>query len=380
MPNWLDGERIDRLKVKCVNPNNYGHVGWLTVTGATLTEGYYTDTRIQGTVTAIDAEQYVPLSMIRITHEATFSNGERYSQLLGTFFAIRSRDVWKSGTHLTEFELKSVLYGMEKDFAPKDLTIASGAMTQAVFNDICKECRRSKTFVDGNDKRFSKNVVLAAGDSYLSWLHQLAEKSGNRLDCTQDGRVWMAKYIAPSKRDAKMKLAYNSPLVLAAEVSRSSDEMTVPSRAIVTWEHSYKTQVPDGTYKSAYTDSKGVTHAAGSTKYKEKTERKTITSYADVDAGDQAHILRRGYRVSTWNSLDDLGDSVSKAQEKAKEYLAEGSKPTVNWDLQTRWFEVYEGDVIKWKPSDSEPYRKCLVTGTEKNLFTFTIKLTLKEV
>lgn len=381
MPNWLDGERIDRLKVRLVNPTNYGHVGWLSVTGATLTENYYSDTRIQGTVTAIDAENYVPLSMVRIIHEARFSNGESYSRILGTFFALRARDSWKSGAHETTFELKSVLYGMSSDLAPFDMTIAKDAHTKAAYNKICSACARKRLWIStANDKRFGKNVTLEAGQSYLSWLHQLASKSSNRIDCDEYGRVTIDRYISPSRRTPKMKLPYNSPLVLAVGVTRESDEMTVPSRAIVTWEHDYEVNVPDGVYSSDYTDSSGVKHKKGSKKYTKKTEHKTITDYADVTAGNSAHISRRGFRVSTWHDMDDLGDSKSVAQAKAKSYLSEEAVPTTTWRISTRWFEVYEGDVLYWKPSDGEPYRKVLVIDTDKDLFRFTITLTLKEV
>ena len=382
MPTWTDGERRDVLRVQMVNPTNYGHLGYLNVTSASITEAYNSDTRIQGTITALDAnETYIPLAMIRLIHEAEFSNGEHYRRILGTFFAIRSRDTWRSGAQETEFELKSVLYGMQDDLAPFDMTIAKNSTAQAAFNAVCSKCNRPRLWITGaNNKRFAKNRTLEAGDSYLSWLHQLANMAGNRLDCDERGRVIMEPYTAPSKRSAKMRLAFNSSLVLASGFSRSSNEAETPGRSIVTWEHEYTVKVKDGTYALDTTDKDGVFHSKGSTKYTTKKERKTITDYADVTSGNAAHISRRGFRVSEWHALDDLGDSKSTAQAKAKSYLASDSKPTVTWSIQTRWFEVYEGDVIAWKPSQDEPYRNCLVTDADKDLFAFTINLSLKEV
>lgn len=381
MPNWIDGERRDTVKVQCVNPTNYGHVGWLSVSGATLTESYYSDTRIQGTVTALDASQYVPLSMLRIIHEATFSNGETYRRTLGTFFAIRSSDTWKSGAQVTDFELKSVLYGMSDDICPFDYTIGKGALAQGVYNAICGDCARPRLWVSGaNNKRFEKNVVLEAGDSHLSWLHQLADMSGNRVDCDELGRVTMAKYTPPSHVSPKMKLPFNSPLVLASGISRRSNEMEVPSRSIVTWEHEYETKVVDGKYKSDYTDQGGVFHRKGDPREVTKTERKTVTEFADVVAGNPASLGRRGFRVASWHSMDDMGDSKATAQQYARSFLAEESQPTTTWDISTRWWEVGAGDVINWKPSESEPYRKALVQNIDKDLLNFTMRITLKEV
>ena len=369
MPNWLDGERIDVLRAQCVNPTNYGHVGWLTVVDASITEAYYSDTRIQGTVTALVAADYVPLSMIRLIHEARFTNGETYRATLGTFFAIRSKDTWKSGAQVTEFELKSVLYGMVNDICPLDYTIGKGAMAQNVFNSICADCARPRLWVSGaNDKRFDKNVVLEAGDSHLSWLHQLADMSGNRIDCDELGRVTMSKYTAPHNTTPMMKLPFNSPLVLASGISRESNEMEIPSRAIVTWEHSYETKVRSGT------------NSDGTPRYTTKTERKTITEFADVAAGNAAALGRRGFRVASWHSMDDVGDSKSTAQQYARQFLAEESLPTTTWSVTTRWFELHEGDVINWKPSESADYRKVLVQNIDKNLLNYTMSLTLKEV
>ena len=379
--DWKDGERRDVLRVQMVNPTNYGSLGYLKVTGASITESYNSDTRIQGTISALDADNYVPLSMIRLIHEADFSNGEHYRKVLGTFFAMRSRDTWRSGAQTTEFQLKSVLYGMANDYAPFDMTIAAGATTQAAFNNICSKCKRKRLWVSGaNDKKFAKNRLLEAGDSYLSWLHQLANMTRNRIDCDERGRVTISKYIAPSKRSPSMRLAFNSKLVLSSGIVRESDEMEVPGRSIVTWEHEYEVQVKDGTYKINYTDPDGVYHPEGSDKFITKIERKTITDYADVDDGNQAHIARRGFRVAQWHSMDDLGDSKATAQEYAKSFLEEDSKPTVTWGVSTRWFEINEGDVISWKPSEDEPYRKVLVMNADKDLFAFTMYLELKEV
>lgn len=376
----MDGERIDHLRVECINPIDYTHVGWLSATGATITEGYYTDTRIQGTARVLDAEDFTPLSMVRLIHEADFRGGEHYRSVLGTFFAMRSSDSWKSGAHETELELKSVLYGMSKDPAPYEMTLAKGSFAKDAFNDICNHCNRKRLSDGANNKKFGKNETLELGDTRLSWLHQLANLSGNRLDCDEMGLVTLTKYLSPSGRAPSMKLPYNSPLVLASGISRDSDFMEVPMRAIVTWEHSYDASIPDGVYKSDYTDSDGVFHAKGSKKYKKKTEKKRIIDWADVSTGNQAHINRRGFRVATWHAEDDLGDSKATAQAMAKAYIEQESIPSVKWSIETRWFEVNEGDVIEWKPSDEEPYRKVLVTDVDKDLFTYRISLVLKEV
>ena len=381
MPNWRDGERVDTLKVECVDPISLKHLSWLRVTGATIEEQYASDTRIAGTVTTIFPEDYVEQSMIRLIHIARFSNGEEYRATLGTFFALRTRESWEKGFKEVEFDLKSVLYGMENDLAPRDMTLSQGAQAKAAFEKICAECHRPRIWVSGADNRkWTKNRTLEAGKSYLTWLHEIANLSGNRLDCNPNGYVTFSKYVAPSQRNYGTKLAWNSPLVISSEISRTSNEMTVPSRAIATFEHSYKAKVRDGVYKYDTTDSDGVRHKKGDPKYKEESRRKTITAVSDVKQGSYAHIGRRGFRVSTFNKLDDLGDSVSAAQKKADEFLKRESHPVTNWTLSTLWWEVHEGDVISFKPNAESGYRKCVVMRASKELWHYTIELELKEV
>lgn len=374
--DWRDRERRDYLTVEMVHPTSFNHLGWLKgVTGATVTEDYESDTRIAATVTTVAPESYIDLALLRIHHECRFSNGDTWNECIGTFFALRSDDEWVSGVHQTTFDCKSMLYGMEQDIAPKVLTIKKGGKTKAAFETICKECKRPRRWVSANDKAFGSNTDFDAGQSYLERLHDLAEKSDNRVDVTTDGVVTIQKLVKPAKRSPVMKLAWNSPLVLASGISMSTDDMEVTSRAIVTWKHSYKTKVRDGVYKS-----NSGNHKKGDPKYKESTANKDVTAWADVPSGNRAHIDRRGFRVASWHSEDDLGDSQSVAQKKAKEYLAEEDEPNVVWTVPCRWFDIHEGQVISWLPPDATQYRNCLVESLERDLWHYTQTLTLKEV
>lgn len=374
MPNWLDGERRDVVRCELVSPSGYGHVGWLDgVTAVRVTEGYESDTRINATVTTIAPETYVDLAMVRLIHVATFATGETWRETLGTFFAMRDADTWQHGGAETTFQLRSVLYGMADDLAPLEMTIAKGSTASAAFARICQACKRPRLWVDGaNDKRFTANRVMEAGQSYLSWLHQLANATGNRLDVDPMGRVTMSRYTRPRARAAGMRLAWNSPLVLASGIRRETNAAEVPSRAVVTWEHEKQVRVRDGTYTSGANK--------GRPRYKEQTVRSTITAFADVPAGSPAHIDRRGYRVATWHAEDDLGESQATAQQRAAQYLDAEDDPRVTWEVPARWFDVHEGDVIAWLPPGETSYRKCLVHNLDRDLRDYTQTITLKEV
>lgn len=359
MPNWFDQERTDILTAQLVSPSDYSEIGWLEgLTGGSVTDDCDTDTRIAATLTTVAPETYVDLAMVRLWHEARFSDRTTFTELLGTFFALRTSERWQSGANVVTFDLKSALYGLSNDVAPTPKVIAKNAYARAAYESICKDCRRPHRWLDANNKRFAANKVLDAGKTELTRLHELASLSGNRLDVDEQGRLTFSAYVRPGNRAVSMELEADSPLVLASGITRSTDEMVIPSRAIVTWNHSQKVKV----------------------KGKTTTQQKAITAVADVSSGSHSSLGRRGYRVSTYHTEDDLGTSTALAQQMARKYLDLEDDVSVTWEVPCRWFEVKSGQVIRWRPPDEDTYRRCLVSRVSRDLRTFTQTLTLKEV
>lgn len=371
--DWTSGERRDHLRAVLVDPVSYAVVGELgEVTGGSIVENYDAPTRVSGTVETIAPETYVDLSMVRLIHEAQLGP-ETYRETLGTFFALRSSGTYRVGTHRVLYDLKSVLYAMQDDYAPEDLTLAKGSTAKAAFARICGLCSRRRSWVDGaSDSRWGKAWTLEAGDSYLSWLHQLADRSSNRVDASASGLVTMAAYVRPRDREPIMRLPWNSPLVMSAGIADRTNEDELPSRAIVTWEHAHEVRVRDGVYTSGA--------QKGQPKYRTKTERTTVTGWADADAGARSSIGRRGYRVSTWHVEDDLGAGKAAAEEKARQYLNREDDVIRRWDVPCFWFPVHEGDVLLWREPDSDSWRRCLVDELRRDLTNWTQVLTLRGV
>lgn len=369
--DWESGERRDRLVVALVDPTSYAAVGYLgEVVGGSVVENYESDTRIAGTVSTLAPDTHVDLSMMRLIHEARLGS-ETYRETLGTFFALRSSGSTRNGHRRASYDLKSVLYGMEEDHAPQDLTMASGTLASAAFDTICKRCQRRRQW-QGNDTRWTKAWTLEAGDAHLSWLHQLASRSSNRLDVTTSGLVSMGRYVAPRDREPLMRLAWNSPLVTSAEITDTTNEMEVPSRAIVTWEHEVTAKVRVGTYTSG--------SRKGQARYEERTDMVTVTGWADAPAGSRSSIGRRGYRVSTWHREDDLGAGRAAAEERAKRYLAQEGDVVRRWDATTFWFPLHAGDVLLWRPRELDSHVKVMVTDVTKDLTSWTMRVSMKEV
>ena len=383
--SW-EKERRDTLKAEMVTPSGYKHLGWLKgIVSASILEDYDSDTRIQGTVSTTDPDSYIDLSMIRLIHESRWPDGSSSMETLGTFFVVRTGDNWKSGTQQVTFELKSVLYGMKDDLAPEPLTLASGSYGIDAFAKICSLASRPKTsLVQKQTNRRISNLTLKAGESYLKWLHEVAENDGRRIEVSESGYVLYTDDLG-AKKAPSMSIAAEADCVIASGIRVSSDETVRASRSIVTWDYQYEEQIPDGTYKSDYTDSYGVRHAKGSPKLKKTTAHKAITAYADVDQGDRAHIGRRGWRKSVYHKYSgdeySANPSVSEAQMIAKNLLPEDAVITAKWEIPMLYLaDLHAGQVIRWKPPGETEYRRCLVTKLSKELMHYTMKATLTEV
>ena len=350
--DWTSKEIRHSLIAEMVKPNGYTHLGWLDVENGTVTYQYYSDERVYGKVSTYTMDEYIDLAMLRLVHIAELGK-EIYREPLGTFFAEVSSDEYTESVHKGSFNLNSVLWGMADDLAPNETSLAEGGFAKDAMQQICEKCSRPfKIESNFNDYRFGSNHILEALDSYLSHLHQIADLSGNRVDCDELGNVSFSKYIAPSEKEPTISLEYGSSMILTQPISMDNGDSDTYSRAIVTWEHS-----DDDTNESM-----------------------VITGYADVESGNRLHIANRGYRKSVAYREDDLGTSIVEAQNKAREYLEYDSVGTVTWELQTKYFPLSVGDVIKWRPRDGAE-RYCMVTSLEKQLSgSFSMDIIMKEI
>ena len=352
--DWRNKEIRHILLAEMLNPSDYTHLGWLPITGGLVTEKYYSDTRIQGTVETDEFDSYIDLSMIRLVHGVNFGT-DIFRETLGTFFVEVSSDTYTHGMHKAKLNLNSVLWGMQDDPVPTETTLAEGGYTADAIQQICNACRRPYIFKDtANNSRFGSNYILEAFDSYLSHLFQIADVSNNYVDCDPDGNVTIDRYISPSERPPILDLYYGDTLIRNEPISYENGDADTYSRAIVTWQH----QEEGASYDDV----------------------QVITGYADVEDGDRLSLARRGYRRGTVYREDDLGNSLVLAQSRAKEYLETDSMGIVTWEIQTKYLPLKAGDVIRWYPKDGIE-RVCMITSLERSLTGgFGLDIIMKEV
>ena len=336
-----------------VKPADYTHLGWLPISEGSITEKYYSEDRVQGSIRTDEFDSYIDLAMIRLIH-AVINGTDIYRETLGTFFVEVSSDTYHFNMHSARLNLHSVLWGMSDDPVPNETVLAEGGYSSDAIQQLCNACKRPLKIADtANNTRFGSNYVLEAFDSYQSHLFQVCDISDNHLDCDPEGYVTIDKYIYPSDRTPIMSLYYGDSLIMNEPISYENGDADTYSRAIVTWQHSEDNNSSDF---------------------------KVITGYADVESDSRLSIDNRGYRRASVYREDDLGNSLVLAQNKAKEYLETDSMGVITWELQTRYLPLKTGDVIRWYPRDGIE-RICMITCIERELSKkFGLDIIMKEV
>lgn len=346
---WRSGEAEHALEVEMLDPASFASRGTLSVTGASMSEDYYSDTRASGSVSLLSADDYIELSAIRLWHRYELPNGERGREPMRTFFVTANPGVYTFGGESMTLELSSMLWAMSVD-ENVFYQVAAGATSKAVFEDICRRTRRKGRVEPGaGDYRFASTTIWDAG-SYLDQMFALTEAAGNRVDEDPYGVVTMERYVRPSARSVKHSLRYDDPLVVSSGIERESDELALPGRAWVAWE------AGDG------------------------DDRRTAHACADVPDGSPLSIGRRGFRVASMHHLSDVEEmSQSEAQRRASRFLASDTEATTTLSVTFRWFGIREGDVIGFVPGDGEPSRKYLVKSADYDFTAWTVRTVLKE-
>lgn len=345
---WRDQTRVDELTVQMVDPHTLsvvrGELG--SVMDCTITEGYFTDGRVSGQVTALDDDTYVADSMLRIVHRIPDIG---YSAELLTGYVTQLQRDHSDNSTTTTYSLDSTLWALSEDTLPRHFSIGAGATTDQAFESVLrKTCGREYLLLPGaKNSRFSQTVVYELGDSFLSDLFDICDRSGNRLDVDGHGRITIAAYVPPSAREPDWVIDANE------------------SRSIVLDEGDGWTDKPGEAYNRVI-----VVHKNG--------DNETV-GYVDAGAGYRYANGNVGWLRAKVISENDLSpDTSARATELARQRLAENVTVETERKVKCMYFPVHEGEVIRFSLDGDT--RKCLVKQVDADLSDWTVSLTLKEV
>lgn len=340
--------RVTYMMVTPASPDStMGELEGVLPSSATITESYYTDTRVQAQLSYI-GDGWVRQAFVRIIAEIP---EEGYREELGTFLAAKDDAKYENGEWKTTLALESMLYALDVQAGKAPWIVKQGAMALAAMEQMLKTCNRPYVLLDAKDHKMTKNTVYETGTTYLARLYDLADLSNNRLDVDGHGRVIVEPYVLPSDRSPSFVIDLAAADGIAVDgIERSSNYLDRPTECV------------------AY-------HREGTGD--EQTETRGYASNSGyVSFGS------RGYVITKVVELSDLSPNTSAAANAiAREKLDRSAMESIEWNVTTEYMPIHAGDV-GWLQNTGDPVypqrQKVMVKSREVELEHMTMKLTLK--
>ena len=349
--DWTSLGKKWRVRFVQVNPTDLdttmGELADVDITSASISEAYYSDTRVQASIKCLDSA-WTRQAWVRVIAEVP---DEGYSEELGTFLVTGDDADESNGTWTTTLSCESALYALDLQAAKRPFVVANGAMAKQAMESTLGWCGRDYVDNDAPDHMMGGDVVFETGSSILERLYDLADRCDIRLDVDGHGRVTLDRYVLPANRSSSFAIDLKASDSIALDgISRTSNYLEIPTECIV-----------------SYTSGSG----------DDATE---IQGYAEN--GGRVAIGERGYVVSKVVSLTEMApETFERADAIARERLDKASNESAEWTLTTEYMPIRIGAVGTLR-NHGDPYysgdQKVMVKSRDIDLKDMTMKLTLK--
>lgn len=328
--DWTTPKRKDRFIYELVDPIDINITrGYLEgVTSAKLTFGYYTDTRISGSMVAHDiGGQWKDNSLIRIHHYVEDSD---YHNELCTCFVSDIKDGWEHNENSFDISLKSMLWRLEDDLLLYNLTLDQGSYAKQAIIDICAQAGAS-LIIEYNvgNYQYSNPVVYEAGKSRLSTLFDICDTMGARLEVDGHGNIVVRAYAPHSQ---KPSLGTITDEMIYGKIEQSNNFATIPNTVLVT----------------------------------HKKDDKTIVGRADVDGASDMAYAKRGRRVVELHEESDMSpETEARANELAAKYL-QNNGSIITYSMGQLYQPINTGDVYNLRFGNAD--HRCMLQTRDLEL------------
>lgn len=350
--DWHSLGKRWRVRVMQVQPANMdnvtGELADVDLTGATVSENYYSDTRAQASLSFL-GDAWTRQNWVRIIAEVP---DEGYSCELGTFYASADDASEQNGAWSTSLTLDSALSALDQKALLGCYVINEGSMVKPAMTRLLGWCGRTYSDLSAPDYRSTSNLVYETGESALSCMYDMADLCGTRLDVDGHGRITLEPYVLPGNRPSTFVIDMGASDSVALDgVSRSSNYLEIPTECVVV-------------YKSGSGD-----------------DEVSIEATATNESG-RVGWGQRGFAVTKVVSLSEMSpETWERAARIARERLDRSSNESAEWTLTTEYMPIRIGAVGTLRNS-GDPYypgdRKVMVKSREISLNDMTMKLTLK--
>jgi hypothetical protein len=351
-PDWSDTTREDRLRFYDVDPHSLEVRQELTgveLSGSTITWGYYTDTRVSGSIKVLNSN-HIDHSLIRVVHTVPDWG---YSNPLATLLVTGDDAERDEGAWLTTYECHSTLTMLADDLLRCMFCARKGNKATDLLKNLLNDCGH-KYSISGSahDYRYSSDgTALAFGASALAGVNDVCGTAGDRVDVDGNGVITISAYTTPANITPAWTLDLtDSRTNTLDDITRSSSRLSTPTREIV-----YCTT----------TDS--------------KNNSVTYFGYADATTGETA--AKRGYTLAEVQSVTDLTSNAA-ATASAKSYLADNTDEDCEWQIKMLYMPMKTGETayVTFPDGDDEGRHHCLIKNIELDLSDMVMNVTFKEV
>lgn len=341
-----------------VNVNNVlGSLRNVTLDDCKVSEQYYSDSRVQATVSTLaksgTSDGYVNNGRLRIILSIPSRN---WSRELITGFVSNKKESYENGYVKRTYTIESSLWGILNHKVSSTITIGKGSKLISIWSSLLKNHTRLQYDTSkAQDRSFNSVLIYEPGSLLSDVLFDISD-GYSRMDVTGHGVLTLVKYTPPAKRSATRTLNYDDPRTLSInELSRESNEWSVPGRAIVT--------------------------STISVKQNGKSTQQVIAGSYDAPTTHFSSIAQRGYLIARSDNYNGTSDSpsIKELNAVARNNWEDSLDKEIYWDAESYYADYHAGDIITLVPTNLTG-RKCLVTGTEINLNEMVQTLRLKEV
>lgn len=338
---WLDPANEPELRVDMIDPHNLGvnRGQLLGVTKVTLTDGYYSDTKISGSIETI-ADNYIGGSWLRI-----LVDGVELATL--GVQNIKPSQAAEDAEKKT-YDLQSVLWMLDSDIAYQLYTIGKNTRASNAIRAIAKTCGKDVIFQAGvRDSIYTAAKAYERTDSYRSILADICSKAGNQLSVDGHGRLSVAAYVDPSSKTVSWTLDVDDP------------------RGVI--------------LSPGYEDEDASGEAYNRTVVVATDNDRTLVASADAPSTSAISSAYRGWTRTNVHDVSDMSPfTQARAQQLVSQYAPDDRSQGKTRDCSCMYFPVKGGEVVEWV-QDGEKQR-YLVQTVDADLIAWTVKLTLKVI
>lgn len=364
--DWTDTGYAYLVEVLVVSQTNVdntlGILRGFVLQGATVTENYYSDSRVQAKLSTIVAEGesdgYIDNARLRINITIPYRN---WFKEFVTGYVTNISEKSEHGYTKRDYTIEGTLWGLLNHKISAPISIGNGTKRNYIWKSLLGTQTKMQYTADGApDKTFTvaSPIIYEVGSNLSTVLFELAS-GDTRMDNNGHGTVVLKSYTEPSKSEATRTIDFSDMRGLALyPLEMSSSKWEAPGRAIVT-------------STVSKTDDDG------------NTTQEVIAGYYDAPDSNFTSLATRGWLNARSDAYTGVSENPTAAELKkeAERNWKNSQGKYRTWTAGSVFADYHAGEVVNLVLNDAKKSTvKVLIQSVRTDLKAFTQELTMKEV